>query len=90
MILPTEMVKDFCIAQERHRRLAKGGSPATARGCGELCRALLAAAVAVAAPISDFDEVLSITCAGDPLQRYLWGILGAQVNDRKQLPLPQK
>ena len=54
-----------------HRRLAKAGSPATARVCGELWRALLAAAVAVAAPISDFDEVLSITCAGDPLQKYL-------------------
>ena len=90
MILPTEMVMDLCIAQERHRRLAKGGSPATARGCGELCRALLAAAVAIAAPISDFDEVLPFTCAADPFQKYLWGTLGAQVNDRKQRPLPQK
>ena len=90
MILPTEMVMDLCIAQERHRRLAKGGSPATARGCGELCRALLAAAVAIAAPISDFDEVLSFTCAVGPLQKYLWGTLGAQVNDRKQGPMPQK
>ena len=53
------------------RRLAKAGSPATAHGCGELCRALLAAAVAVAAPISNFDEVLSITCAGAPSQKCL-------------------
>ncbi len=53
-----------------HRRLAKAGSPATARGCGELWRALLAAAVAVAAPKSDFDDVLSITCAGDPSQKW--------------------
>ena len=30
-----------------HRRLALRGSPATARGCGELWRALLTAAVAV-------------------------------------------
>ena len=30
----------------RHRRLALRGSPATARGCGELWRYLLAAAVA--------------------------------------------
>ena len=36
------------ICDGRHRRLAKAGSPATARGCGELWRALLAAAVAVA------------------------------------------
>ena len=35
------------ICDGRHRRLAKAGSPATARGCGELWRALLAAAVAV-------------------------------------------
>ena len=55
----------------RHRRLAKAGSPATARVCGELWRALLAAAVAVAAPRSDFDEVLSITCVGNPFQKYL-------------------
>ena len=41
----------------------KAGSPATARGCGELWRALLAAAVAVAAPRSDFDKVLSLTRA---------------------------
>ena len=33
--------------------------------------ALLAAAVAFAAPRSDFDEVLSITCAGYPCQKYL-------------------
>ena len=32
----------------RHRRLAIRGSPATARGCGELWRALLAATVAAA------------------------------------------
>ena len=32
----------------RHRRLALRGSPATARGCGELWRALLAATVAAA------------------------------------------
>ena len=38
-----------------HRRLAKAGSPATARGCGELWMALLAAAVAVAATNSEFD-----------------------------------
>ena len=31
-----------------HRRLALRGSPATARGCGELWRALLAATVAAA------------------------------------------
>ena len=30
----------------RHRRLAKAGSPATARGCGSSPKALLAAAVA--------------------------------------------
>ena len=53
----------------RHRRLAKAGSPATARVCGELWRALLAAAVAVAAPRSDFDEVLSFIGARDPLPR---------------------
>ena len=46
--------------------------------------ALLAAAVAFAAPRSDFDEVLSITCAGYPCQKYLWGTLGAQVIDTKQ------
>ena len=34
------------------------------------------------------DEVLSFTCAGDPLQKYLWGILGAQVIDRKEGHLP--
>ena len=28
-------------------------------------------------------EVLSFSCAGDPRQRYLWGILGAQVIDRR-------
>ena len=54
---------DLCIAQERHRRLAKAGSPATARVCGELWRALLAAAVAVAATRLDFDKVLSFTRA---------------------------
>ena len=40
----------------RHRRLAKAGSPATARGCGELWRALLAAAVAVSSFRLDFDR----------------------------------
>ena len=55
--------------QGRHRRLAKAGSPATARVCGELWRALLAAAVAVAAPRSDFDEVLSFIGARDPLPK---------------------
>ena len=34
-------------------------------------------------------EVLSFTCAGDPRQRYLWGILGAQVIDTKEGDLPQ-
>ena len=69
----TEMVKDYLFCDGRHRRLAKPGSPATARGCGELLRALLAAAVAVAvaASNSDFERVLSITCAGDPLQKHL-------------------
>ena len=36
---------------------------------GSSLKALLAAAVA--ALKSDFDEVLSITCAGDPCQKYL-------------------
>ena len=40
----------------RHLRLAKAGSPATARGCGELWRALLAAAVAVSSFRLDFDR----------------------------------
>ena len=52
-------------------------------------KALLAAAVAVAAPRLDFDKVLSITCAGDPCQKYLWGTLGAQVIDRKKGNRPQ-
>ena len=26
---------------------------------------------------------MSITCAGDPFQKCLWGTLGAQVNDTK-------
>ena len=30
-------------------------------------------------PDQNFDEVLSITCAVDPSQKYLWGTLGAQV-----------
>ena len=63
----------------RHRRLAKAGSPATARGCGELLRALLAAAVAVTVSRSIFRRVLSFTSAVDPLLKCLWGILGAQV-----------
>ena len=32
---------------------------------------------------------MSFTCAGDPSQKYLWGILGAQVIDTKQGHLPQ-
>ena len=50
MILQIEMGIDgntSLLYTMRHRRLAKAGSPATARGCGELWRALLAAAVAV-------------------------------------------
>ena len=35
-------------------------------------------------------KVLSITCAGNPSQKCLWGTLGAQVNDRKRRHLPQK
>ena len=35
------------IHKGKHRRLAKAGSPAKSRGCGELLRALLAAAVAL-------------------------------------------
>ena len=50
----TEMVKDYLLCDGRHRRLALRGSPATARGCGELWRALLAAAVA--ATNSEFDR----------------------------------
>ena len=46
----------FC--DGRHRRLAKAGSPATARGCGELWRALLAAAVAVSSFRSNYERVL--------------------------------
>ena len=34
--------------------------------------------------------VLSFTCAVYPCQKYLWGILGAQVNDRRRRYLPQK
>ena len=56
-------------SEGRHRRLAKAGSPATTRGCGELWRALLAAAVAVSATNSEFEKVLSFTCAGDPCQK---------------------
>ena len=40
----------------RHRRLALRGSPATARGCGELWRALLAAAVAVSETKYEIDR----------------------------------
>ena len=43
----TEVANEEFFQDGRHRRLAKAGSPATARGCGELWRALLAAAVAV-------------------------------------------
>ncbi len=28
--------------------------------------------------------IVSITCAGDPCQKYLWGTSGAQVIDRKE------
>ena len=55
----------------RHRRLAKAGSPATARGCGELWRALLAAAVAVSAPNYKFEKVLSFTHVGKQSQKHL-------------------
>lgn len=41
-----EVVKRSIFCDERHRRLAIHGSPAMARGCGELWRYLLAAAVA--------------------------------------------
>ena len=63
------MAKEEFFQEGRHRRLAKAGSPATARVCGELWRALLAAAVAVAAPRSDFDEVLSFIGARGPLPK---------------------
>ena len=33
---------------------------------------------------------MSITCAGDPLKKCLWGILGAQVIDTRQWHLPLK
>ena len=56
------------------RRASAGSSP----------KALLAAAVAVTASISLDSKVLSFTCAGNPLQMYLWGILGAQVFDRRE------
>ena len=75
----TEMVKDYLFCDGRHRRLAKPGSPATARGCGELLRALLAAPVAVTVSRSIFRRVLSFTSAVDPLLKCLWGIQGAQV-----------
>ena len=48
--------KDLYFTQERHRRLALRGSPATARGCGELWRALLAAAVAVSETNYEIDR----------------------------------
>ena len=38
---------DNQLCEGRHRRLAKAGSPATARGSGELLRTLLAAPVDV-------------------------------------------
>ena len=60
---PTERTEGRFARYGRHRRLAKAGSPATERGCGELWRALLAAAVAVAATRLDFDKVLSFTRA---------------------------
>ena len=44
----------------RHRRLAKAGSPATARGCGELCRALLAAAFASVIAVAAVVAVVSV------------------------------
>ena len=62
---------DNQLCEGRHRRLAKAGSPATARGCGELLRALLAAPVAVIVSSSIFRRVLSFTCAGNPLQKCL-------------------
>ena len=34
-------------------------------------------------------EVLSFTCAAYPLQKHLWGTLGAQVIDTKEGDLPQ-
>ena len=40
------LLKIYETIEWKHRRLAKRGSPATAGGCGELWRALLAAAVA--------------------------------------------
>ena len=64
MILQIEMGKDgntSLLYTMRHRRLALRGSPATARGCGELCRALLAAAVATVASSSQDSNVLSIS-----------------------------
>ena len=51
-------------SQKRARLLRRAAA-------GSSLKALLAAAVAVAAPKSDFDEVLSNTCAGDPCQKYL-------------------
>ena len=33
---------------------------------------------------------MSITCAGNPCQKYLWGIVGARVIDTKERYLPQK
>ena len=50
------------------RRASAGSSP----------KALLAAAVAATNPL--FESVLSITCAVNPSQKYLWGTLGAQVS----------
>ena len=62
---------DYQLCDGRHRRLAKAGSPATARGCGELLRALLAAPVAVIVSSSIFRRVLSFTYAGDLAQKHL-------------------
>ena len=62
---------DYQLCEWRHRRLAKAGSPATARCCGDLLWALLAATVAFTVSSSIFRRVLSFTCAGNPLQKYL-------------------
>ena len=51
-------------SQKRARLLRRAAA-------GSSLKALLAAAVAVAALKSDFDEVLSNTCALNPSQKYL-------------------
>ena len=59
-----------------HRRLAKAGSPATARGCGELWRALLAAAVAVVVDlIISLDGIVLQEGRGSP-----YGVGGSLLN----------